>query len=174
MQLHFHIISCRETAILSSTSIYNLRSWNIIILYSEAAGKPLQNIIFYPQITVFTTAINYFLHFNVLGVSFLLNVFVQIILRIFIRLTPNKQQFLTCGSIMSGQRSELERMVAFSVDILSLGNPSLFQTAIWASSVSSDSGSRPSVMGTGGWNNRLSSISLAVSLHNYKKLTIRI
>jgi hypothetical protein len=40
------------------------------------------------------------------------------------------QQHLTCGSIMSGQRSELDRMVAFSVDILSLGRPSLFQTAI--------------------------------------------
>jgi hypothetical protein len=43
---------------------------------------------------------------------------------------PYRQQYLTCGSIMSGQRSELERMVAFSVDILSLGSPSLFHTAI--------------------------------------------
>lgn len=78
-----------------------------------------------------------------------------------------RQQYLTCGSIMSGQRSELERIVAFSVDILSLGSPSLFHTAIWASSVSRDSGSSPSVMGTGGWNNCLSSQS---SMHPLKLL----
>ena len=30
---------------------------------------------------------------------------------------------------MSGQRSEFVNIVAFSVDILSLGNPSLFQSA---------------------------------------------
>lgn len=54
---------------------------------------------------------------------------------------------------MSGQRSELERMVAFSVDIRSDGRPSLFQMAICASSVSRVRGSRPSVMGIGGCNN---------------------
>jgi len=41
----------------------------------------------------------------------------------------------SCGSIIRGHRSQLHKMVAFSVDILSLGNPSLFQEAIWASSV---------------------------------------
>lgn len=59
---------------------------------------------------------------------------------------------LTCGSIMRGQRSELERIVAFSVDIRSEGSPSLFHMAIWASSVSRVRASSPSVMGTGGYN----------------------
>ena len=53
------------------------------------------------------------------------------------------------GSIMSGQRWQLERMVAFSVDMRSLGSPSLFQPAMEASSVSRVSGSSPSVMGMG-------------------------
>jgi hypothetical protein len=79
---------------------------------------------------VFTTGATFFLSFNVLGESFLLMCFVHKLLTIIVAHTPNKQQSLTCGSIMSGQRSELERMVAFSVDILSLGSPSLFQTAI--------------------------------------------
>ena len=53
------------------------------------------------------------------------------------------------GSIMSGHRSQLVKMVAFSVDILSLGSPSLFQEAIWASSVNRVNGSSPSKTGIG-------------------------
>ena len=54
-----------------------------------------------------------------------------------------------CGSIISGQRSAFDRMVAFSADILSLGRPSLHQLAIWASSVSKLIGSRFSDIGIG-------------------------
>jgi len=80
------------------------------------------------------------------------------------------QQNLTCGSIMSGQRSELDRMVAFSVDILSLGRPSLFQIAIWASSVSRDRGSSPSVIGTGGWNNYVSKMAFVSFLNLWQQV----
>lgn len=38
-------------------------------------------------------------------------------------------------------------MVAFSVDILSFGNPSLFHLAIRVSFVNNDKGSNPSVIG---------------------------
>lgn len=51
------------------------------------------------------------------------------------------------GSIIRGQRSQCVRIVAFSVDILSLGSPSLFQVATVASSVNMATKSRPSVMG---------------------------
>lgn len=51
------------------------------------------------------------------------------------------------GSIMRGQRSQCVKIVAFSVDILSLGSPSLFQVAIVASSVNMAIKSRPSVIG---------------------------
>ena len=80
------------------------------------------------------------------------------------------QKYITCGSIMSGQRSELDRMVAFSVDILSLGRPSLFQTAIWVSSVSRDRGSSPSVIGIGDWNNYILKLSFVSSLHLWQQL----
>lgn len=53
------------------------------------------------------------------------------------------------ASTMSGQRSVLHRMVAFSVDMRSLGRPWLFQVATSASSVSRLKGSRPLVMGMG-------------------------
>lgn len=53
------------------------------------------------------------------------------------------------ASTMRGQRSVLHRMVAFSVDIRSLGSPWLFQEATSASSVSRVKGSRPFVIGTG-------------------------
>lgn len=53
------------------------------------------------------------------------------------------------ASTMSGQRSVLHRMVAFSVDMRSLGSPWLFHVATPASSVSRLKGSRPSVMGMG-------------------------
>lgn len=56
----------------------------------------------------------------------------------------------TCGSIIKGQRSEFVKIVAFSVDILSLGKPSLCHLAICVSSVRSASGSKLSVIGTGG------------------------
>lgn len=55
------------------------------------------------------------------------------------------------ASTMSGQRSVLHRMVAFSVDMRSLGSPWLFHVATSASSVSRLKGSRPSVMGMGTW-----------------------
>lgn len=42
-------------------------------------------------------------------------------------------------------------MVAFCVDILSPGRPSLFHWATVASSVSMDAGSKPSVIGIGIW-----------------------
>lgn len=51
---------------------------------------------------------------------------------------------------MSGHRSELVRMMAFSVDMRSDGRPSLFQPAIVASSVRSLIGSRLCVMGITG------------------------
>lgn len=51
------------------------------------------------------------------------------------------------GSIIRGQRSQCVRIAAFSVDILSLGSPSLFQVAIVASSVNMAIKSRPSVIG---------------------------
>ena len=54
------------------------------------------------------------------------------------------------GSIIRGQRSALVRMVAFSMDIRSLGRSSLFQRAMVAPSVSSERTSRPPVMGIGG------------------------
>lgn len=61
-------------------------------------------------------------------------------------------QFSTysCGSIINGHRVEYWRMVAFSVDILSMGRPSLFQAAIWASSEKRAKVSTPSVCGMWG------------------------
>lgn len=59
-----------------------------------------------------------------------------------------------CGSMMSGQRSLVVRMAAFSVDILSFGRPWLCQAATVASSVSMRTGSRPSVRGTETWNGK--------------------
>ena len=61
---------------------------------------------------------------------------------------------------MSGQRSALVKIVAFSMDIRSDGKSSLFQRAIVAPSVSSARQSRPSVMGICGcmheiWNGRV-------------------
>lgn len=53
------------------------------------------------------------------------------------------------ASTMRGHRSVLHRMVAFSVDMRSLGSPWLFHVATSASSVSRLRGSRPSVMGMG-------------------------
>lgn len=47
----------------------------------------------------------------------------------------------------------LHRIVAFSVDIRSLGSPWLFQVAISASSVNRDKGSRPEVIGIGTYYN---------------------
>ena len=52
---------------------------------------------------------------------------------------------------MSGHRSALVRIVAFSMDIRSLGRFSLFQWAIVAPSVNSCRTSKPSVTGMGGW-----------------------
>lgn len=63
-----------------------------------------------------------------------------------IHLTP-----CSWASTMRGQRSVLHRMVAFSVDMRSLGRPWLFHVATSASSVSRLKGSRPSVMGMGTW-----------------------
>ena len=61
---------------------------------------------------------------------------------------PSLAQVHTCGSmIISGQRSELVRMMAFFVDILSDGRPSLFHTAMVASSVRSLMGSKLWVIG---------------------------
>lgn len=57
-----------------------------------------------------------------------------------------------CGSVTSGQSSPVVRMVAFSIDILSFGRPWLRQAATVASSVSTRTGSRPSVRETGTWN----------------------
>lgn len=48
---------------------------------------------------------------------------------------------------MRGQRWQWVRIAAFSVDILSLGSPSLFQVAIVASSVNMAITSRPLVIG---------------------------
>lgn len=50
-------------------------------------------------------------------------------------------------------------MVAFSVDILSEGNPSLPHAAISASSVSIDKKSMPSVMAIGVWGSKRYAIS---------------
>lgn len=65
-----------------------------------------------------------------------------------------------CGSMMSGQRSLVVRMAAFSVDILSFGRPWLCQAATVASSVSMRIGSRPSVRGTQTWNRNRGMMSL--------------
>lgn len=65
-----------------------------------------------------------------------------------------------CGSMMSGQRSLVVRMAAFSVDILSFGRPWLCQAATVASSVSMRIGSRPSVRGTETWNRNRGMMSL--------------
>lgn len=51
---------------------------------------------------------------------------------------------------MRGHLSELDSIVAFSVDIRSLGRPSLCHLAICVSSVNKDKGSNSSVIGTGG------------------------
>ena len=63
----------------------------------------------------------------------------------------NSQSMMPCSwaSTMRGQRSVLHRMVAFSVDMRSLGSPWLFQVATSASSVSRVKGSRPFVIGIG-------------------------
>lgn len=60
----------------------------------------------------------------------------------------------SCGSTMSGQRWQEERMVAFSVDILSAGRPSFCHAAMSASSVSMVSGSRSGVTGMGTLNDK--------------------
>lgn len=65
-----------------------------------------------------------------------------------------------CGSMMSGQRSLVVRMAAFSVDILSFGRPWFCQAATVASSVSMRIGSRPSVRGTETWNRNREMMSL--------------
>lgn len=53
------------------------------------------------------------------------------------------------GSIIRGQCLQFVRIVAFSVDILSLGSPSLSHAAIVPSSVNVAIGPRPSVTGIG-------------------------
>lgn len=69
---------------------------------------------------------------------------------------------------MSGQRSLVVRMAAFSVDILSFGRPWLCQAATVASSVSMRTGSRPSVRGTQTWNgNKRSDVTLARSAQQW-------
>lgn len=60
----------------------------------------------------------------------------------------------TCGSIIRGHLSELDNIVAFSVDIKSLGNPSFCHFAIIVSSVRSESGSKFSVNGTLGYKSK--------------------
>ena len=52
---------------------------------------------------------------------------------------------------MRGQRSAFVRIMAFSVDMRSLGRFSLFHRAMVAASVSRVSTSKPSVMGMGGY-----------------------
>lgn len=68
---------------------------------------------------------------------------------VFIHLIP-----CSWGSTMRGQRSQLVRMVAFSVDIRSAGSPSFCQAATSASSVSMVRGSRDGVTGIGTWEER--------------------
>lgn len=58
--------------------------------------------------------------------------------------------FYNCGSIISGHRIEFIKMIAFSVDMRSLGKPSLFHAAICASSQIKSKGSMPSVCGISG------------------------
>ena len=55
----------------------------------------------------------------------------------------------SCGSIISGHRSALVKMVAFSIDMRSLGRFSLFHRAIVAPSVSRKRTSKPWVIGMG-------------------------
>ncbi len=52
---------------------------------------------------------------------------------------------------MRGHLSALVKMVAFSMDMRSLGRFSLFHRAMVAPSVSRDRMSRPDVMGMGTW-----------------------
>ncbi|OCT74078.1 hypothetical protein XELAEV_18033042mg [Xenopus laevis] len=52
-----------------------------------------------------------------------------------------------CGSIIRGHRLALIKIVAFSVDILSLDRPSLFHPATVTSSVSMAIGFKPSDIG---------------------------
>ena len=66
--------------------------------------------------------------------------------RVLIHLTP-----CSWGSIIRGHLSALVRIVAFSMDMRSLGKFSLFHRAIVAASVSRDSTSSFSVMVMGGW-----------------------
>mmetsp|Transcript_29036 Transcript_29036/g.94621 ORF Transcript_29036/g.94621 Transcript_29036/m.94621 type:complete len:303 (-) Transcript_29036:156-1064(-) len=54
----------------------------------------------------------------------------------------------TCGSIMSGHRSQLLMMAPFSTDTVSLGRPWLIMSATLPSSTSMSSGRTPSVVGT--------------------------
>lgn len=73
-----------------------------------------------------------------------------------------------CGSMISGQRSLVVKMAAFSFDIRSFGKPWLCQAATVASSVSMMTGSRPSVRGTETWNqNRtdLTGVEAAVEVY---------
>lgn len=72
-----------------------------------------------------------------------------------------------CGSMMSGQRSLVVRMAAFSIDILSFGKPWLCQAATVASSVSMRTGSRPSVRGTETWN-RNTGVTSLWSKHSWR------
>lgn len=85
------------------------------------------------------------------------------------------------GSTMRGQRSQLMRMVAFSMDMRSAGRPSFCQAATSASSVSILRGSRVGVVGMGTWwrgdtlNGKLSLWGRihSVSLHNIMPLKAR-
>lgn len=65
---------------------------------------------------------------------------------VLIHLTP-----CNWGSIIRGHLSALVRIVAFSMDMRSLGRFSLFQRAIVAPSVRRNSTSKFSVIGMGGW-----------------------
>ena len=73
--------------------------------------------------------------------------------RVLIHLMP-----CSCGSIISGHRSQFVKIVAFSVDIRSLGKFSLFHVAMVALSVNSDSGSRSSVKAIGAWKRKFASV----------------
>ena len=67
---------------------------------------------------------------------------------VLIHLTP-----CSCGSIISGHLSALVSMVAFSIDMRSLGRFSLFHNATVAASVNNASTSNPSVLGIDGYMN---------------------
>mmetsp|Transcript_13737 Transcript_13737/g.31798 ORF Transcript_13737/g.31798 Transcript_13737/m.31798 type:complete len:251 (+) Transcript_13737:2960-3712(+) len=68
----------------------------------------------------------------------------------------------SCGSIMSGQRLQLQMMAPFCTDTESEGRPSLHHDAISASSVRTSRGSMPSVMGI--WRSMMSGIHLSATM----------